>query len=173
MKHLAAFKNKKVENKTPSIVHRIQAMEIAMNTKWGYRQLHNLVNEDLRYRFKDQEKLFWNSYFKGASKVDEEGESLLRGYKALDEYAESIKAPKVQKNMVEGLLDNGEVFCVIADGVAEDRYPKEITITVQEVGKILSKLSKPVLDLKRELYGSRIVEIRDIEEEGDYNDLPF
>ena len=74
-KTLGYFKEKKIEYKTPSIVHRVKAMENAMNTKWGYQQLHNLVNEDLRCRFKNQDKLFWEALFNKIGDIDEEGEN--------------------------------------------------------------------------------------------------
>ena len=172
-KTLGYFKEKKIEYKTPSIVHRVKAMENAMNTKWGYQQLHNLVNEDLRCRFKNQDKLFWEALFNNIGDIDEEGETLLRGYKALDDHAEANNAPKIQKNMVEGVLSTGEVFCIIADGVSEHRYPKEITISVSELSVILEKLGEPILNLKRELYGSRIIEIREVENEKEEISVPF
>ena len=75
--------------------------------------------------------------------------------------------------MVEGVLSTGEVFCIIADGVSEHRYPKEITISVSELSVILEKLGEPILNLKRELYGSRIIEIREVENEEEEISIPF
>ena len=146
------------------IMRRVQAMEVAMDSKWGKDQLLCLVDGNLGNRLKQQKDCFTEAYYKGRPDVAEvEGESLIRGYVVCDKKAEELQRPKISMKAVEGVLSTNEKFLVVGDGVPETEYPKNMLVfTIKEIATAIHLLGETALELKRELYGSTLTEIRKV-----------
>jgi len=156
------------ETMAPS-AYRIQAMvegvdqvAVAMERKWGFGRLRQLVGDDLRARF-DQQKDRLDAAIVSAQEryVAAQAEGMKRAWAALDQAAAAARHAKLSPEIWECVLPStGEVVAIVrTDAEANHVACEGRVFTLAEIATLIDGLGL-VLAAKRVFPGATVTAIR-------------
>ena len=158
-----------------SMVEEVHRVQREMDLKWGFGRLRLLVDHELRSKFDRQRTMFeelMQSDETCVEDIESCGRSLVRGFCALDAEAESLGAERLDPDVWEFDLTDGDgehvVGCIIKDGRATAKIKKLhkgrrcVVWSLEELRNILSNRVLGGVNAVKEVFpGAQIERIRE------------
>ena len=123
-----------------SFLDGVDALAVAMETKWGNGRLRLLVGQELREKFDRQRYLLNQAITAGTLEtIRHEAPRMINAWKALDQAAEQAGANQLPLGVLEVTLEDGSVAAIAQDYDSRLAKGRAVAVyTLDEIGHILS-----------------------------------
>ena len=142
----------------------VDAVAIEMEDQWGVDRLRLLVSAELREKF-DRQRFRLNSaiYYGDLQTLQTECERMIKAWWALDAYAGTVGAPKLELSVLELALADGTVAALVPDRaharLVRPEGRRMVVYTYEEVATMLSHY-REVTEVKETFPGATVTAIR-------------